>query len=101
MFDDLTISLAECRDKLMDADKYGYGLDRRKIKKYLPYNRELFNQHRATYYFYLDLYTWKLMRGQGFHAPISIMEPRWEQEIAYDWWIGFFSYAWRGAKHNG
>ena len=42
----------------------------------------------------------KVLRNEGIHWPISQVEPRWEAEIMYDWWLAYFSYAWRGAKHE-
>jgi hypothetical protein len=92
------VSLAEARDEMLKADAYGYGLDKRKIKEFRPYNRQTFDRHRASYYFWLDLYTYKLLRWEGIHSPIYTMEPRWEQEIAYEYWRYYFSYSWHGAK---
>ena len=82
----------------MDCENYGYGLDRRKIKKYLPYNRKLMEQHRSSYYFWLDLYSYKILRDEGYHWPVRLMEPRWEMEKALLWWQCYFSYTWQGAK---
>ena len=92
------VTLAECREELLKEEQYGYGLIKRKIKKFLPYNRETFDRHRELYYFWLDMYSWKLLHGEGFHWPIRLIYPRWEMEIALDWWRVYFSYKYQGAK---
>lgn len=92
------VTLQECREKLINCENYGYGLDKRKIKKYLPTIYKTVKRHKEEYYFYLDLYTYKLLKGEGYHPPLYLVEPRWEQEIMRDWWSAFFSYRWQGAK---
>ncbi len=91
-------TLAECKKHLNDCESYGYGLDRRKIKKYLPTIYKTVKRHKEEYYFWLDLYTYKLLRHEGIHDPLWTMAPQWEQDIAYWWWNCYFSYSWRGAK---
>jgi hypothetical protein len=92
------ITLAECRQKLIECESYGYGLDRRRIKKYQPTIYKTVQRHRESYYFWLDLYTYKLLRYEGVHPPLWTMKPEWEAEIAREWWSVYFSYQWQGAK---
>lgn len=92
------VSLAECRNELLKADAYGYGLDVRKIAQGLPVVEKTVQRHKESYFFWLDLYTTKLLTNEGVHAPLYIVEPRFEQEKLYTFWICYFSYSWRGAK---
>ena len=95
------VSLNECREKLNACESYGYGLDRRKIKKNLPTVAKTVERHEQEYFFWLDLLTYKMMRWEGIHDPLWTMSPRFEQEMAYDWWTVYMSYGWQGAKHEG
>lgn len=92
------VSLQEIKSKLINANNYGYGLDIRKIKKGLPTKELTVQRHKEEYEFFLDLYVYKLLRDEGHHPPLWTMSPRWEQEIAYDFWTAYLSYSWQGAK---
>jgi hypothetical protein len=92
------VSLAECREQLLKEENYGYGLIKRRIKKFLPYSRSEFNRHRELYFWWMDMFVYKTLRNEGIHAPIYLVEPRFEQELMYDWWKAYQSYKWQGAK---
>jgi hypothetical protein len=92
------ISLQECRHQLENCINYGYGLDERRIKKGLKVIEKTVERHRQSMEFWQELYCYKLLTDQGYHRPIYTYEPRWEQEIMYEWWRIFFSYGWQGAK---
>ncbi len=92
------VSLAECRKKLINADNYGYGLDMRRIAKGLPTKETTVQRHRESYDFWMDLFVYKTLRGEGYHPPLYLMEPTFEMEKALDWWQCYFSYSWQGAK---
>ena len=92
------VSLQKCKEQLEKEEKYGYGMYLRKISKGLKVNPETVERHRQSYLFWQDLYFFKFFGGPEAHPPLWTMEPRWEQEIAYEWWRGYFSFLWRGAK---
>jgi hypothetical protein len=92
------VTLAEARDKLLNCENYGYGRDLSLIKKGLPVIQETVERHKSSYQFWMELYCYKLLRDEGRHWPVRVMEPRWEMEIALDWWTAYFSYSWQGAK---
>lgn len=92
------VTLSECRNELLKCDAYGYGLDVRKIAKGLPVIEKTVQRHKEAYFFWLDLFTTKLLTGEGVHAPLYVIEPRWEQDQMYMWWNAYFSYSWRGAR---
>lgn len=92
------VTLAECRKNLIDANNYGYGLDVRRIAKGLPTKEATVQRHRESYDFWLDLFVFKTLRGEGYHPPLYLIEPTWEMEKAYIEWNAYFSYAWQGAK---
>jgi hypothetical protein len=94
------ISKAECRNELLKCENYGYGLDIRRIKKGLKVIDTTVERHKNEYDFWLDLYVYKLLRGEGYHPPLYLIEPRWEYEQMYDWWTCYFSYSWKGAKQD-
>ncbi len=95
------VSLAECRKKLIDANNYGYGLDVRRIAKGLPTKDSTVQRHKDSYDFWLDLFVYKKLRGEGYHPPLYLISPIWEQEKAYDFWRCYFSYSYQGAKTDG
>jgi len=98
MMDDLWwVSLAECRQKLFKEYNSGYGTYFRK-KGFKGWNGKTYKRHKQSYYFWFELYCYKLLTDQGYHIPIYIIEPRWEQEIMYEFWRIYFSYGWQGAK---
>ena len=92
------VTWAECRKQLLQCEQYGYGLDKRKIKKFLPTIYSTVQRHKELYYFWLDMFVYKTLRNEGIHAPLYLIEPRWEQEIQYDIWRYWFSFKWQGAK---
>ncbi len=95
------ISLAEAKDKMLKADAYGYGLDVRRIAKGLSTKEDTVQRHKNSYDFWLDLFVYKTLRGEGYHPPLYLMEPIFEMEKALDWWRAYFSYSWQGAKTDG
>jgi hypothetical protein len=92
------VTLSECLSELLKCDNYGWGLDVRRIAKGLKVIDATVQRHKESYDFWLDMYTVKLLKNEGIHAPLYVIEPRWEQEILYAYWIAYFSYSWRGAK---
>ena len=92
------VSLAECRKHLIDCENYGYGLDVRRIAKGLPTKEATVQRHRESYDFWMDLFVYKTLRGEGYHPPLYLMEPTFEMEKALDWWQAYFSFLWKGAK---
>jgi hypothetical protein len=94
------VTLAECRQKMLDCNNYGHGLDVRRIKKGLKVIEATVERHKNSYDFWLDMFVFKTLRGEGYHWPIRTMSPRWEMEITLDWWNCFFSYSWQGAKQE-
>jgi hypothetical protein len=83
---------------MLDCENYGYGLDVRRIEKGLKVIETTVQRHKESFEFWKDLYIYKLLRGEGYHSPLYLIEPRWEYEQIYDFWIVYFSYSWRGAK---
>lgn len=94
------VSLQEIKTKLINASNYGYGLDIRKIKKGLTTKELTVQRHKEEYEFFLDLFVYKTLRGEGFHPPLYLISPIFEQEKAYDFWRCYFSYQYQGAKTN-
>ena len=92
------VTLAECKQKMLQCDNYGYGLDVRRIAKGLPTKEPTVQRHKESYDFWMDLFVYKTLRGEGYHPPLYLISPIWEQEKAYKWWQCYFSYSWRGAK---
>ena len=92
------VSLAECREHLLAEENYGHGLYERRIAKGLPTKEKTVAQHKASWEFWQELYCYKLLTDQGYHASLYVIKPRWEQDYAYAWWRTFFSYSWQGAK---
>lgn len=94
------VTLAECQHQLMNCNNYGWGLDIRRKHKGLKTYEATVQRHKESYDFWMDLFVWKTLRGEGYHWPIRTMSPRWEMEIALAWWQCFFSYSWQGAKQD-
>ena len=88
------VTQSEAYKQALDAYSYGCSVDVRKAKKGLKTYPETVQRHLESYYFFLDLWTWKMMHGEQKHAPLWLIEPRWEQEKAYAWWEGYKSYFW-------
>ena len=91
------VTWAECRQKLLTEDAYGYGLYFRR-RGFKGWNSKTYKHHKQSYFFWLDMFVYKTLRNEGIHAPLYLIEPRWEQEIQYDIWRYWFSFKWQGAK---